>query len=137
MFKKMKKLYVTTGQYVGAVVAAPSKMQGLTFSFLAGLGILLIGSQDASHALGGAGGNINTRYNIAYNDQRIDTVINAVFTYLEGSIGALIMVGAGISAIVASAFGQYKAALGLLAVAVGAFVLRSLVGTFFNDVGIA
>jgi hypothetical protein len=133
MFKKMKKLYVTTGQYVGAVVAAPSKMQGLTFSFLAGLGILLIGSQDASFA----GGQTESRYDIVYNDQRIDSVINAVFTYLEGSIGALIMVGAGISAIVASAFGQYKAALGLLAVAVGAFVLRSLVGTFFNDEGIA
>lgn len=133
MFKKMKKLYVTTGQYVGAVVAAPSKMQGLTFSFLAGLGILLVGSQDASIAQLGT----ETRYDIQYNDERIDTVINAVFTYLEGSIGALIMVGAGISAIVASAFGQYKAALGLLAVAVGAFVLRSLVGTFFNDDGIA
>lgn len=133
MFKKMKKLYVTTGQYVGAVVAAPSKMQGLTFSFLAGLGILLVGSQDASIAQIGT----ETRYDIQYNDERIDTVINAVFTYLEGSMGALIMVGAGISAIVASAFGQYKAALGLLAVAVGAFVLRSLVGTFFNDDGIA
>lgn len=126
----MKKLYITTGQYVGAVVAAPSKMQGLTFTFLAGLGILLLGSQDASFAT-------DTRYDIQYNDERIDSVINAVFTYLEGSIGALIMVGAGISAIVASAFGQYKAALGLLAVAVGAFVLRSLVGTFFNDDGIA
>jgi hypothetical protein len=134
MFKKMKKRYLSTGQYVGAVVAAPSKMQGLTFSFLAGLGILIIGSQDASIAFGG---DIDTRYDIQYNDERIDTVINAVFTYLEGSIGALIMVGAGISAIVASAFGQYKAALGLLAVAVGAFVLRSLVGTFFNDDGIA
>lgn len=131
MFKKMKKLYLSTGQYVGAVLAAPTKMQGLTFSFLAGLGILLVGSQDASIAQ-----YTGERYNIEYNDERIDTVINAVFTYLEGSMGALIMVGAGISAIVASAFGQYKAALGLLAVAVGAFVLRSLVGTFFNDDGI-
>jgi len=131
MFKKVKKLYVSTGQYVGAVMAAPSRMQGLAMSFLAGLGILLIGTQDASIA------QTDSRYDIQYNDERIDSVINAVFTYLEGSMGALIMVGAGISAIVASAFGQYKAALGLLAVAVGAFVLRSLVGTFFNDEGIA
>ena len=131
MFNKVKKLYITSGQYVGAVLAAPSKMQGLAMSFIAGLGILLIGSQDMSLA------QLQDRYEIEYNDERVDNVINAIFTYLEGSIGALIMVAAGISAIVASAFGQYKAALGLLAVAVGAFLLRSLVGTFFNDEGIA
>jgi len=131
MFNKVKKLYITSGQYVGAVLAAPSKMQGLAMSFIAGLGILLIGSQDMSLA------QLPDRYDIAYNDQRVDNVINAIFVYLEGSVGALIMVAAGISAIVASAFGQYKAALGLLAVAVGAFLLRSLVGTFFNDQGIA
>ena len=131
MFNKVKKLYITSGQYVGAVLAAPSKMQGLAMSFIAGLGILLIGSQDMSLA------QLQDRYEIEYNDERVDNVINAIFVYLEGSVGALIMVAAGISAIVASAFGQYKAALGLLAVAVGAFLLRSLVGTFFNDQGIA
>jgi len=131
MFNKVKKLYITSGQYVGAVLAAPSKMQGLAMSFIAGLGILLIGSQDMSLA------QLQDRYDIEYNDERVDNVINAIFVYLEGSVGALIMVAAGISAIVASAFGQYKAALGLLAVAVGAFLLRSLVGTFFNDQGIA
>ena len=132
MFNKVKKLYITSGQYVGAVLAAPSKMQGLAMSFIAGLGILLIGSQDMSLAQ-----VLQDRYEIEYNDERVDNVINAIFVYLEGSVGALIMVAAGISAIVASAFGQYKAALGLLAVAVGAFLLRSLVGTFFNDNGIA
>ena len=43
------------------------------------------------------------------------------------------MVAAGIGAILSSAFGQYKAALSLLVVAVGAFILRSIIGTFFND----
>ncbi|NBW41602.1 hypothetical protein EBR25_11475 [bacterium] len=131
MFNKVKKLYITSGQYVGAVLAAPSKMQGLAMSFIAGLGILLIGSQDMSLA------QLQDRYDIEYNDQRVDNVINAIFVYLEGSFGALIMVSAGLLAIVSSAFGQYRAALGLLAVAVGAFLLRSLVGTFFNDQGIA
>jgi len=131
MFNKVKKLYITSGQYVGAVLAAPSKMQGLAMSFIAGLGILLIGSQDMSLA------QLQDRYDIEYNDQRVDNVINAIFVYLEGSFGALIMVSAGLLAIVSSAFGQYRAALGLLAVAVGAFLLRSLVGTFFNDEGIA
>jgi len=131
MFNKVKKLYITSGQYVGAVLAAPSKMQGLAMSFIAGLGILLIGSQDMSLA------QLQDRYDIEYNDERVDNVINAIFVYLEGSFGALIMVSAGLLAIVSSAFGQYRAALGLLAVAVGAFLLRSLVGTFFNDQGIA
>jgi len=131
MFNKVKKLYITSGQYVGAVLAAPSKMQGLAMSFIAGLGILLIGSQDMSLA------QLQDRYEIEYNDERVDNVINAIFVYLEGSFGALIMVSAGLLAIVSSAFGQYRAALGLLAVAVGAFLLRSLVGTFFNDEGIA
>lgn len=75
--------------------------------------------------------------NLRVDSGPIDAVINIIFTYLEGSFGALIMVIAGIFAIVSAAFGQYKAALGLLVVAVGAYVLRSLVGTFFNDAGIA
>ena len=48
----------------------------------------------------------------------------------------MVMVAAGIGAILSSAFGQYRAALGLLVVAVGAFILRSLLGTFFNDINI-
>jgi hypothetical protein len=138
MFAKMKNTYKVIGQYAGAALAAPSKLQSLSLCFVVGLGVLLVGSQNPSFAVtGSSSGGMNTRYNIAYNDNRIDVVINAIFTYLEGSFGALIMVAAGIGAIVSSAFGQYKAALGLLVVAVGAFVLRSLVGTFFDDGGIA
>ena len=108
-------------------MSAPKK---LIYCFAFGCTLLLFALPEASEAL-------TQRYNIQFNDKRIDLVINAIFTYLEGSFGALIMVSAGIGAIVSSAFGQYRAALGLLVVAVGAFVLRSLVGTFFNDVGIA
>ena len=57
-------------------------------------------------------------------------------TYLEGSFGALVMAAAGIGAIMSAAFGQFKASLSLMVVAVGAFILRSLMGTFFNDIGI-
>jgi predicted dinucleotide-utilizing enzyme len=56
--------------------------------------------------------------------------------YLEGSFGALVMAAAGIGAILSASFGQFKAALSLMVVAVGAFILRSLISTFFNDVGI-
>jgi hypothetical protein len=77
------------------------------------------------------------QHELNYYDAPTDMAINALFTYLEGSFGALIMVMSGIFAIVSAAFGNYRAAFGLFVVAVGAFVLRSFVGTFFNDWGIA
>ena len=46
------------------------------------------------------------------------------------------MAAAGIGAIMSAAFGQFKASLSLMVVAIGAFILRSLMGTFFNDIGI-
>lgn len=73
---------------------------------------------------------------IQYNAERLNDAVNAIMTYLEGSFGALIMASAGVGAIMSAAFGQYKASLSLLVVAVGSFILRSLMGTFFNDIGI-
>jgi len=52
--------------------------------------------------------------------------------FIEGSFGALIMISAGIGAIVAGAFCAYKAAISLLFVALGAFILRALVSLFFG-----
>lgn len=68
-----------------------------------------------------------------FNDARVGESINRIIAYLEGSFGALIMVSAGILAIISAAFGNYRASIGLLIVAIGPFILRSLVGTFFND----
>lgn len=51
---------------------------------------------------------------------------------IEGSLGALIMIVSGIAAIVAAAMGAYRAAVGMLVVAVGAFILRTLVTIFFD-----
>ncbi len=79
---------------------------------------------------------VSSGASIAYNEERITAAVNAIMTYLEGSFGALIMASAGIGAIMSAAFGQYKASLSLLVVSVGSFILRSLMGTFFNDVGI-
>jgi hypothetical protein len=67
-----------------------------------------------------------------FDDQRVGQAIDRIFAYIEGSFGALIMIVAGLGAIMAAALGSYSAALGLLVVAVGAFILRSLVATFFN-----
>ena len=68
-----------------------------------------------------------------YNDDRVAESVDVLLAYINGAFGALIMVISGVGAIMSCAFGQYKAALGLLAVAVGSFVLRTLVATWFND----
>lgn len=73
---------------------------------------------------------------IRYNDARVTEVTNGLLTYLEGSFGALLMAAAGIFAVMAAAIGQYRAALALLVVAIGAFILRSFMATFFNDTAI-
>ncbi|MBL7662543.1 hypothetical protein JNK13_07315 [bacterium] len=65
-------------------------------------------------------------------DNRLYEVGDRLFFLLEGNLGALIMITAGLGAIVSAALGAYRAALGLLVVAVGAFILRSLVRMFFN-----
>ncbi|MCB0333081.1 MAG: hypothetical protein KDD55_06245 [Bdellovibrionales bacterium] len=128
MFGKVNKLYTSAGQKLGAMFAAPSKAQGQCMLFLLGIALLSGGLADTVSAQGGT---------ITYNDERVTNSINAILTYIEGSFGALIMIAAGLGAILSSAFGQYRAALGLLVVAVGAFILRSLVSTFFNDTNIA
>jgi hypothetical protein len=57
-----------------------------------------------------------------------------VFLYraLTGGFGALIMIVAGLGAILAAAFGQFKAALSALVVALGVFVLQIFISAFFN-----
>lgn len=92
--------------------------------FLFGMALLWSGLDSAADA--------QTRM-IRYNDARVAMAVNAILLYLEGSFGALIMVCAGIGSIMSAAFGQYRAAISLLVVAVGSFVLRSFMGTFLND----
>lgn len=118
----------TACQYTAASFAAPSEAQVRTIIFLAGISMLAISlSLDATAQ--GTGGNTTTKY----NDAKVANAVNAIMTYLEGSFGALIMAASGIGAIMSAAFGQYKAALSLMVVAVGAFILRSIMSTFFND----
>ena len=102
----------------------PQVLSATLFTF--GIMSLTLGLNDSTYAI----------RTINYNDQRLVEAINAVLTYLEGSFGALVMVCAGVGAILSAAFGQYKASLGLLVVAIGSFILRSLMSTFFNDVGV-
>lgn len=62
---------------------------------------------------------------------RLDAVIGIVLNLIEGRFGVLVMLCAGIGAIISSAFGQYRAALSLLVVALGAFILRTIISIFF------
>lgn len=63
----------------------------------------------------------------------IDGAVGSLFQLIEGSFGALVMVVAGLGAIIAAAMGAYRASLGMLVVAVGSFILRSLVSLFFPE----
>ncbi len=69
---------------------------------------------------------------IPYDDRLTRGAVGNLFMLIEGAFGALIMVAAGLGAIVAACMGGYKLALTLLFVAVGAFILRSLVSLFFG-----
>lgn len=97
---------------------------------MTGITTMALGLVDDATAQIGYGSEIH------YNATRINDAVNAIMTYLEGSFGALIMAAAGVGAIMSAAFGQYRASLSLLVVAVGSFILRSLIGTFFNDMEI-
>lgn len=67
-----------------------------------------------------------------YDDSLNRFAAGNLLMFIEGSFGALIMIASGIGAIIAGAFGAYKAAISLLFVAVGSFILRALVSLFFG-----
>lgn len=68
-----------------------------------------------------------------FDDTLIRNAVGNIFALIEGAFGALIMVIAGVIAIVAAAMGAYRAAVSMLIVAIGAFILRSLVSLFFGS----
>ena len=126
LISSLNKKFAHASQKASACVVAPTK--GATSLMLFGVGVVLLSV--------GLDGMAIAQHTTEYNDVRFADSLNAILIYIEGTFGAMVMVSAGIGAILSSAFGQYRAALGLLVVAVGAFILRSLVGTFFNDANI-
>lgn len=114
-----------------------------TLLAITGMGFLYFGMLDLSYAqtgfpfgggvggVGGVGGGPSVGN--GYNDTLIRVAVCKLFQLIEGSFGGLIMVIAGISAVVSAAFGAYRAALSLIVVGVGAFILRSLVSLFFGN----
>ena len=69
---------------------------------------------------------------IPFDDSLIRFSVGNLFKFIEGAFGALLVVGAGIGAIIAATVGAYKMALGLLVTSVGAFILRAYVSLFFG-----
>ena len=137
MISTLKNRYVTAAQRLSAAMVAPSEKHARTALFVAGVAILGAGlSQDLYAQAGGFGGGGGLATTGQVNSQRIQIAVNAIMQYLEGSFGALIMAASGVGAIMAAAFGQYKAALSLMVVAVGSFILRNLINTFFNETGL-
>ena len=136
----IKSNYVAVCQKLSAAKVATSAHQAQVMLFVVGAGLLAFGLASSSHAVGslsigigiGGGSASLNAHDINYNDSQVAQAVVAILTMIEGSFGALVMVGAGIAAILSSAFGQYRAALGCLVVAVGSFILRSVMSTFFN-----
>ncbi len=68
-----------------------------------------------------------------YDPTMITCAVGSLFQLIEGSFGALVMVVAGLGAIISASMGAYRASVGMLVVAVGSFILRSLVSLFFGS----
>lgn len=95
--------------------------------FVLGVAILSAGLVDISYAQ-------STSFTEAdYNDSLVRNAVGNLFGLIEGAFGALVMVVAGLGAIVAAAMGAYRLAVSLIVVAVGAFILRALVSLFFGE----
>ena len=99
------------------------------------LGVVLLvgGLSNVSTALQPQPNAAGTFSEAAYEDALVRYSVGNLFKLIEGAFGALIMVVAGLGAIVAAAMGAYRAAVGMLVVAVGAFILRALVSLFFGS----
>jgi hypothetical protein len=118
---------------VALAVTSPTEKHAQMILLAAGVIALGAGlSADAIAQAGGGGFGPPNAGSGDIEDGRIANAVATLFRYLEGSFGALIMAGAGIMAIASAAFGQYKAAMSCMIVAVGAFILRSFMNTFFN-----
>ena len=93
--------------------------------------ILIIGIADLSYAQDY--GRLVDPPDYENQEGLIGAAVGALLRFIEGHFGALIMVVAGIGAILAASMGAYRASLGMMVVAVGSFILRALVALFFPE----
>lgn len=107
-----------------------AQQHATTLLLVLGTALLVGGMVDISIAQGA--GPTGSFSEASYEDDLVRNSVGNLFKLLEGAFGALIMVVAGLGAIVAASMGAYRAAVGMLVVAVGAFILRALVSLFFG-----
>ncbi len=96
------------------------------------VGVVLLFGGLAELAVAQGGGPTGSFSEAAFDDELIRNSVANLFKLIEGAFGALVMVIAGIMAIIAAAMGAYRAAVSLVVVAIGAFILRALVSLFFG-----
>ena len=123
VIKTVKNGYTTACRSAHSFVAARKQELSLGAMLLGGLALISAGVVDASFAQAQTG-----------TDRIADTGATILQGLIEGSFGALIMIVAGLTAIVAAAMGAYRTAMAALIVAVGAFILRTFVNLFFGDI---
>jgi hypothetical protein len=89
--------------------------------FAIGTGLLVVGLNEASMAS-----------NSTFDPTEIKNAVCKLFQLQQGAFGALVMTVAGIGAIVSSSMGAYRAAVSLIVVSCGSFILQALVSLFFG-----
>ena len=124
MLEKIKNFYGKVGRYIGAMQVAPSKAQMQVCLLLVGLFLLTAGIGIDAMAQGAVDST-------AIDTDKIDKAIGKLMAAITGPFGALICIVAGLFAIVMAAMGNYKVAMSLLVISLGAFILKSIVKTFF------
>ena len=123
--KLMKELYAGFVDACIRVEVVIHRQCGVVM-FAAGFALLLSGLGEVANA------QPETFHEASYWDPPIRNAVGNLLGFVEGSFGALIMVVAGLGAIVSAAMGAYRGAVAMLVVAIGAFILRSLVSLFFG-----
>lgn len=132
LIKSSNQRFLGVCQCVGAKIYGNSQAQIQLLLFALGCAVLALGLQKYSFAQSTGEQAVLADHGLTFTDDRIAQAVVGIFTMIEGSFGALVMVCSGVAAILGSAFGQYRSALGCLVVAVGSFILRSVTETFFN-----
>ena len=142
LFTKAAATYSSMcGKAYAAALVGSAKF-ATTLMLIVGVSILTAGLDSVSDAqvrgnvgvgvnvgFGGGGGSAGAGtfgdpgVGVQLGDFRIHNVTQRLFELIEGNFGALIMVAAGLGAIISAAFGAYRMAVGLLVVAVGALYL--------------
>lgn len=128
----MKTMKRIAAGYRAACISTAGFVERHATALLLILGVVLLGGGLAEFSAAQGADGSGSFSEADFDDSLIRMSVGNLFKLIEGAFGALIMVVAGLGAIVAAAMGAYRAAVGMLVVAVGAFILRALVSLFFG-----